>query len=116
MEFKLKYLVSYATLMRNYFMHMNFTDIKTELESKDEPRARHLLMIAAMVVAPQALDYPTKVELINDEILKESAEFLLTEAFHNKFHEICQMDNIPEISLAQMKVIKGEMIDKIVDP
>jgi hypothetical protein len=26
------------------------------------------------------------------------------------------MDNIPEISLAQMKVIKGEMIDKIVTP
>ena len=26
------------------------------------------------------------------------------------------MDNIPEISLAQMKVIKGEMIDKIVNP
>ena len=24
LEFKLKYLVSYATLMRNYFLHMNF--------------------------------------------------------------------------------------------
>jgi len=27
LEFKLKYLVSYAELMRNYFIHMNFTDI-----------------------------------------------------------------------------------------
>ncbi len=24
MEFKIKYLCSYATLMRNYFLHMNF--------------------------------------------------------------------------------------------
>jgi len=24
LEFKIKYLVSYATLMRNYFIHMNF--------------------------------------------------------------------------------------------
>ena len=66
LEFKLKYLASYATLMRNYFMHMNFTDIKTELESKENPKSRHLLLIAAMVVAPQALDYPSKVEEIND--------------------------------------------------
>ena len=70
-------------------MHMNFTDIKTELESKENPKARHLLMIAAMVVAPQAFGYPSKIEDINDEILTKSAEFLLTEAFHNKFHEIC---------------------------
>jgi len=27
LEFKLKYLVSYAQLMRNYFMHMNFVDM-----------------------------------------------------------------------------------------
>jgi len=27
LEFKLKYLVSYAALMRNYFLHMNFEDI-----------------------------------------------------------------------------------------
>jgi hypothetical protein len=26
------------------------------------------------------------------------------------------MDNVPEISLAQMKVIKGEMIDNIITP
>ena len=31
LEFKLKYLVSYATLMRNYFMHMNFGDIVQDL-------------------------------------------------------------------------------------
>jgi hypothetical protein len=31
LEFKLKYLVSYATLMRNYFLHMNFSDIVQDL-------------------------------------------------------------------------------------
>ena len=31
LEFKLKYLVSYATLMRNYFLHMNFEDIVQDL-------------------------------------------------------------------------------------
>ena len=53
LEFKLKYLVSYATLMQNYFSHMNFNDIVGELMSLDDPRALHLMLIAAMVVGPQ---------------------------------------------------------------
>ena len=31
LEFKLKYLVSYAQLMRNYFINMVFSDITAEL-------------------------------------------------------------------------------------
>ena len=38
LEFKLKYLVSYATLMSNYFSHMNFVDIVAELLSLNDPR------------------------------------------------------------------------------
>ena len=53
LEFKLKYLVSYATLMNNYFSHMNFQDIVGELISLDDERARALMLIAAMVVGPQ---------------------------------------------------------------
>ena len=53
LEFKLKYLVSYATLMNNYFSHMNFHDIVGELISLDDERARALMLIAAMVVGPQ---------------------------------------------------------------
>ena len=53
LEFKLKYLVSYATLMQNYFSHMNFADIVSELMSKDDERAVKLMLIAAMVVGPQ---------------------------------------------------------------
>ena len=40
LEFKLKYLVSYATLMQNYFSHMNFNDIVGELIALEDPRAR----------------------------------------------------------------------------
>jgi len=36
LEFKLKYLVSYATLMNNYFAHMNFDDIVAELLSLED--------------------------------------------------------------------------------
>lgn len=40
LEFKLKYLVSYAELMRNYFVHMNFGDIVAELKATGDIRAR----------------------------------------------------------------------------
>ena len=53
LEFKLKYLVSYATLMQNYFSHMNFEDIVAELMSLNDDRANKLMLITAMVVAPQ---------------------------------------------------------------
>jgi len=39
LEFKLKYLVSYAELMRNYFMHMNFSEIVAELKGTGDVRA-----------------------------------------------------------------------------
>lgn len=38
LEFKLKYLVSYATLMSNYFVHMNLEDIVGELISVEDER------------------------------------------------------------------------------
>jgi len=70
LEFKLKYLVSYATLMRNYFMHMNFSDIVTELSAKENPKARQILLIAAMTVSPNALDYPAKLEDVTEDIIE----------------------------------------------
>ena len=53
LEFKLKYLVSYATLMSNYFSHMNFNDITAELMSLNDERANKLMLIAAMIVGPK---------------------------------------------------------------
>ena len=47
LEFKLKYLVSYATLMSNYFVHTNLEDIVGELISLDDERGRQLILFAA---------------------------------------------------------------------
>ena len=58
LEFKLKYLVSYATLMRNYFLHMNFEDIIQDLmiTHRDDAaaalRGKHLILIGCMIVSP----------------------------------------------------------------
>lgn len=44
LEFKLKYLVSYAQLMRNYFINMVFYDIMSELIRTDsQPENADLL-------------------------------------------------------------------------
>ena len=60
LEFKLRYLVSYATLMRNYFLHMNFTDFVAELMNNIRPdedeavtlKGKQILLISCMIVAP----------------------------------------------------------------
>jgi len=69
LEFKLKYLVSYATLMSNYFSHMNFNDIVAELLSFGDERADKLMLIAAMVVGPKQHDFPADYDSITDEHL-----------------------------------------------
>jgi hypothetical protein len=79
---------------------MNFSDIVNELSAKENPKARQLLLIAAMTVSPNALAFPKKIEDITEEILVSSADYLKTEDFNTHFHNICQMDNVPEISLA----------------
>lgn len=52
LEFKLKYLISYATLMNNYFVNMNLEEIVGHLISLDDPRGTQLLLVAALVVSP----------------------------------------------------------------
>ena len=37
-----------------------------------------------------------------------------SQQFSTKFSEICQIDNLPEVSLKMMKIIKGNLMDKIV--
>ena len=36
LEFKIRYLVSYATLMRNYFLHMNFEELVQDLYYRED--------------------------------------------------------------------------------
>ena len=50
LEFKIKYLVSYATLMRNYFMHMNFDNVKRELLARNDIVGKQIILIAAILI------------------------------------------------------------------
>ena len=52
LEFKIKYLVSYAALMRNYFIHMNFEDIITDLNQRNDALGKKILLVACMIVSP----------------------------------------------------------------
>jgi hypothetical protein len=62
LEFKLKYLVSYATLMSNYFVHMNLEDIATELTALPDQRGRQLILFAANIVDHKNQEYPRALD------------------------------------------------------
>ena len=66
MEFKIKYLCSYAALMRNYFIHMNFQEIIQDFQQKDDHRGYMILVIVCMIVAPH-LRFPLDPDQITSE-------------------------------------------------
>jgi hypothetical protein len=69
LEFKLKYLVSYATLMSNYFVHMNIEDIVGELVALEDGRGKLLVLFAANIVGPHVQSYPKTIEDVTPEHL-----------------------------------------------
>lgn len=69
LEFKLKYLVSYATLMSNYFVHMNIEDIVGELVALEDGRGKLLVLFAANIVGPNVQGYPKTIEDVTPEHL-----------------------------------------------
>lgn len=85
LEFKLKYLVSYAQLMRNYFLHMSFPEIVEELKGKEDLRARQLVVIAANVVAPNVRAYPETPDQMTEADFTFAEEFLASEDFKGRF-------------------------------
>ena len=116
LEFKLKYLVSYATLMSNYFVHMNIEDIVNELVSLEDGRGKLLVLFAANIVGPQVQSYPKAIDEVTPDHLTAAQQFMLTPEFATKFKSICEMSTLPEISLAEMKVLKKDLIDHVVTP
>ena len=79
LEFKMKYLVSYAQLMHNYFTNMVFADIRAELlrvESLPENEDLHklgskLLVIVALVTMPSLFEQiPLDPAAITDECIE----------------------------------------------
>jgi hypothetical protein len=88
MEFKVKYLCSYAALMRNYFVHMNMDEIATELETKNSNQALMIIIIACKFVEP-TLDIPDQVEACNEEHMQLALQYMKTESFKEKFLLVC---------------------------
>ena len=41
---------------------------------------------------------------------------MVSAAFAEKFQAICTMESIPDVSLQQMKIIKSELMDKVITP
>jgi hypothetical protein len=69
LEFKLKYLVSYATLMSNYFVHMQIDDIVGELVSLEDGRGKLLVLFAANIVGPKVQNYPKTIQDVTPDHL-----------------------------------------------
>jgi len=44
--------------MHNYFLHMNWTDMVSELMATNDVRAKKLMVIVASVVGPNLISYP----------------------------------------------------------
>ena len=74
----MKYLVSYAQLMRNYFINMVFSQICQELKDVDsaaenadlENLGHKLILIVHLIVSPKTFDQiPETVDQITDEHL-----------------------------------------------
>jgi len=43
-------------------------------------------------------------------------EFIVSDLFREKFNQICQMESIPDVTLAQLKVIKSNLMDNLITP
>jgi hypothetical protein len=114
LEFKLKYLVSYAQLMRNYFINMVFHDIMSELIRTDShPEnadlfnlGQKMILISALIVRNQDFPRIESVEAITPEQLVRGCQVVLTDEFRRDFESMCQMDFIPEIEIGEIKHIK----------
>lgn len=50
MEFKLRYLNSYAHLLDTYFQNLNFEEIVGQIETSEESTGKVLVLIACMIV------------------------------------------------------------------
>jgi hypothetical protein len=60
--------------------------------------------------------YPETIAAISPEELDFAEEFINSDLFREKFNHICQMDSIPEVTLAQMKTIKSNLMDTLITP
>jgi hypothetical protein len=68
------------------------------------------------VVGPNEITYPTTVEAMSPEEYDFAEEFVQSDVFKQKFNQICQMGSMPDVTLAQLKVIKSGLMDGLITP
>lgn len=97
LEFKLKYLVSYAQLMRNYFQNMVFTDIANEMKRLDgleenqdlNNLGRKIIVVTCMIVCPETIGQIDCINDLTDDHLALGSEIVTTERFNELFRNMC---------------------------
>ena len=123
LEFKLKYLVSYSQLMRNYYLNMVLSDIAPELKRIDElPENQDLdslgvrLLVAACLIA-----IPTKVRAlcfatdITESDRVRAYEMITSEEFKEGFKNLSMSNYLPSYTLEEIKHLKAYFIDPLVN-
>lgn len=90
MEFKLRYLNQYATLLENYFSNLSFGDIITEIDGSEQRDAgRKLVFLVCYVISCGSRGGVESAEGVTEEMMDEACEEMGTEEFKEKFYEAC---------------------------
>ena len=71
MEFKLKYLNSYAALLDTYFQNLNFEEIVDSISGYGEGEGRVLILLTCMIVDQQRFSLNSPSD-ITEEVLVEA--------------------------------------------
>lgn len=111
MEFKVKYLTSYAGLLNQYFINLNFNEVVHDIVASGDARGLIIVLITCMVVKPQEFIPPSPQE-ISSELLESAVNYMKSEEFSEIYNKISEIDTIPKLSFQQMRIIKTEYMDR----
>ena len=96
MEFKLRYLNQYATLLENYFSNLNFSDIITEIDASEQRDAgRKLAFLVCYIISSGSLGGVEDASGVTEEMMDEACNDMGTDEFKEKFFDACQLDTMP---------------------
>jgi hypothetical protein len=115
MEFKIKYLTSYASLLNQYFLNLNFREVVSDVVSTGDTRGLMILLITCMVIKPQEF-IPANIESISGDLFERAVEYMQSDEFEDIYKRISQIDTIPKLSFQQMRQIKTEYMDVFCRP
>lgn len=111
MEFKVKYLTSYAGLLNQYFINLNFNEVVHDIVASADARGLIIVLITCMVVKPQEFIPPSPQE-ISSELLESAVNYMKSDEFSEIYNKISEIDTIPKLSFQQMRIIKTEYMDR----